>query len=118
MNHEPSIPYTKYTIYNYIIHNANYLLPVTRYLYPWNIDPHIGTRYSRHQCTMTYDIGTGKKEMKIEFKASLWATKRDHEDETKITLCCDAQQLSTINQIPTETLLSVTTEWEGGQCDT
>jgi len=54
--------------------------------------------------------------MKIEYKASLWATKRDYEDETKLTLCCDAQQLATINQIPTETLLNMTTEWEDPPC--
>ena len=53
--------------------------------------------------------------MEIEFNASLWAIKRDHEDESTVTLRCDAQQLATINQIPSETLLNIIAEWEGDQ---
>ena len=53
--------------------------------------------------------------MEIKFNASLWAIKRDHEDETKITLLCDAQQLATINKLPSEKLLNITATWEGNQ---
>ena len=45
---------------------------------------------------------------KISFLAQLWKINRDHENETKITFCCDSQQLGIINSIPAQELLQIT----------
>jgi len=50
--------------------------------------------------------------MKLEFKAGLWKVTRDHEDETKLTLSCDREQMDIINLIPSEMLLHVTVSVE------
>ena len=44
----------------------------------------------------------------IEFDAQLWRLSRDNEDETKITLLCDASQYPIIASIPAGELLRVT----------
>jgi len=50
----------------------------------------------------------------MEFQAQLWRVQRDHEDECKITLLCDASQYPIIATIPAQELLKVTIEVQNG----
>jgi len=49
---------------------------------------------------------------KLMFKAALNKVTRGSEDETKVVLECDAQQLYIISMIPTQKLLKITVEVE------
>ena len=50
--------------------------------------------------------------MKTEFLAQLWKQSRDNEDEIKLVLLTDAQQIDKVMALPTQKILKVVVEWE------